>query len=100
MEVTFYSHSEDNRLRFAVIAWPGAGTVGCSAGTGSGRLMSSREAIGNRGRASQEAARRELLEETGAEVLVLEPVCAYSVTGKNRVSRKVRKPLVCSFMRR
>lgn len=26
------------------------------------------------------------MEETGAEVLVLEPVCAYSVTGKNRVS--------------
>lgn len=26
------------------------------------------------------------MEETGAEALVLEPVCTYSVTGKNRVS--------------
>ena len=98
MEVTLYSHSEDNRLRFAVIAARcGDGWLFC--------LHREREtyelpeAIGNRGEHPGSRAAG-TFEETGAEALVLEPVCAYSVTGKNRVSPQGRKPLVCSFMRR
>lgn len=85
MEVTLYSHSEDNRLRFAVIAARcGDGWLFCRH-----RERETYELPGGhreQGESIQEAARRELLEETGAEALVLEPVCAYSVTGKNRVS--------------
>ena len=34
----------------------------------------------------EDTARRELLEETGAEQYTIRPICAYSVTGKNRVN--------------
>ncbi len=85
MEVTFYSHWEDSRLRFAVIAaWCGGGWLFCRH-----RERETYELPGGhreQGESVEEAARREFLEETGAEALVLEPVCAYSVTGKNRVS--------------
>lgn len=39
------------------------------------------------GESIEEAARRELMEETGAVDFEIEPVCAYSVTGKTRVNR-------------
>ena len=85
MEVTFYSQWEDSRLRFAVIAaWCGDGWLFCR--HRERRLMNSRVVIGNRGRALRKPRGGNSWKKPAQRPLVLEPVCAYSVTGKNRVS--------------
>ena len=85
MKVRFYKNIEDRLLEFAVIVATSGGkwvfcrhkdrnTLECPGGH-----RKSREKI-------LDTAKRELAEETGAIDFHIEPVCAYSVTGKNRIS--------------
>ena len=85
MEVRFYDNIDDDLLKFAVIIakyedkW-----VFCKH-----RERDTFEIPGGHrepGENIEETARRELYEETGALEFSIEPVCVYSVTGKNRVS--------------
>lgn len=85
MKVEFYEQAEDMLLKFAVIAARADGKwVFCKH-----RERATWECPGGR-REGQETifqtARRELYEETGAVSFTLQPVCAYSVTGKTRVN--------------
>ena len=85
MKVRFYKNIEDRLLEFAVIVATSGGkwvfcrhkdrnTLECPGGH-----RKRREKI-------LDTARRELAEETGAIDFHIEPVCAYSVTGQNRVN--------------
>ena len=85
MEVKFYDTVEDSLLKYAVILSMYEGKwVFCKH-----RERDSYEIPGGhreRGEPIEETARRELYEETGAVDYTIEPICPYSVTGKNRVN--------------
>ncbi|MBR3963661.1 MAG: NUDIX domain-containing protein [Oscillospiraceae bacterium] len=85
MEVKFYDKADNDVLKFAVIIsrydnkW-----VFCKH-----RERDTYEIPGGHrehGEEITETAKRELFEETGASIFNLEPVCIYSVTGKNRLN--------------
>ena len=85
MEVKFYDAAEDALLKFAVIIsksddkW-----VFCKH-----KERNTFEVPGGHrehGEAILDTAKRELHEETGAVDFKIEPVCVYSVTGRNRVN--------------
>ncbi len=85
MTVKFYENVEDSLLKFAVIAAKSDGKwVFCKH-----RERDAYEFPGGhreKGESIYETACRELKEETGALEFTIEPVCVYSVTGKNRVN--------------
>ena len=87
IEVSFYESIDDRKLEFAVILSRSMGkwvfckhkdrdTYECPGGH--------REA----GESILEAAKRELREETGAVDFRIQPICAYGVKGKTRVSKQ------------
>ncbi len=85
MEVKFYDKADTDVLKFAVIIskynnkW-----VFCKH-----RERDTYEIPGGHrehGEDITETAKRELFEETGASIFNLEPICIYSVTGKNRLN--------------
>ena len=85
MEVKFYENVNDELLKFAVIIakhqdkW-----VFCKH-----KERDTYEIPGGHREKDEsiiETAKRELIEETGAIDFKIEPVCVYSVTGKNRVN--------------
>lgn len=84
-EVRFYDDPPDERLRFAVIlAVHNEKWVFCRH-----KARQTYELPGGHretGETVCAAARRELWEETGAREYTLAPVCAYGVTGRNRVN--------------
>lgn len=86
MKINFYENIEDSLLKFAVIIskyhekW-----VFCRH-----RERDTYEIPGGHREPNEsiaETAKRELIEETGALDFSISPVCAYSVTGKNRVNQ-------------
>ena len=87
MEIKFYENVDDSLLKFAVIIAKHSGKfVFCK--------HKERETYeipgGHResGEKIEYTARRELYEETGAVDFIIEPVCFYSVIGKNRVNKE------------
>lgn len=85
MKVNFYDKVDDSLLKFAVIISKAQGKlVFCKH-----KDRDTYEVPGGH-REPEEAildtAKRELQEETGAVEFSIEPVCVYSVTGKNRVN--------------
>ena len=85
MEVRFYDSVDDALLKFAVILAKAEGKwVFCKH-----KERNTFEIPGGHrepGEAIDDTAVRELQEETGAREFTIKPVCAYSVTGKNRVN--------------
>lgn len=85
MEVKFYENINDELLKFAVIIARHQGKwVFCKH-----KERDTYEIPGGhreKGESIIEAAKRELTEETGAIDFKIEPICVYSVTGKNRVN--------------
>ena len=85
MQVKFYDAVEDTLLRFAVIISKADGKwVFCKH-----KERDTYEVPGGHresGESILETAERELREETGAVDFTIEPVCVYSVTGRNRVN--------------
>ncbi len=85
MKVNFYEQVEDGLLQFAVIvARHGGKWVFCKH-----RERQTYELPGGhreQGESILDTARRELQEETGAVDFSMEPICVYSVLGKNRVN--------------
>ena len=85
MEVKFYDSVDDALLRFAVVISKTDGKwVFCKH-----KDRNTFEVPGGRresGESILDTAMRELQEETGAMDFTIEPVCVYSVTGKNRVN--------------
>lgn len=85
LEVNFFDSVEDSLLKFAVIISRTKGKwVFCRH-----KDRDTYEIPGGHretGESISDAARRELREETGAVDFTMEPVCAYSVKGKNRVN--------------
>ncbi len=85
MEVKFFDAVDDALLRFAVIIAKADGRwVFCKH-----KERDTYEVPGGHresGESILETAGRELREETGAVDFTIEPVCAYSVTGRNRVN--------------
>lgn len=85
MQVKIYETADDDKLRFAVIAARHNGDyVFCKH-----KERETLELPGGRREQGEdiiETARRELREETGALEFTINPVCAYSVTGSNRVN--------------
>lgn len=85
VEVKFYDTVDDALLKFAVIIARADGKwVLCKH-----RERNTYEIPGGHrepGEAIDDTAVRELQEETGAREFTIKPVCAYSVTGKNRVN--------------
>ena len=86
MEVKFYENINDELLKFAVIIakhqdkW-----VFCKH-----KERDTYEIPGGHREKDEsiiETAKRELIEETGAIDFKIEPICVYSVTGKNRVNK-------------
>ena len=85
MKVKFYENVEDSRLKFAVILskhkdkW-----VFCKH-----KQRDTYEIPGGHREENEtilDAAKRELCEETGAQDYKIEPICVYSVIGKNSVN--------------
>lgn len=87
MEVKFYDKVDDALLKFAVIIAKSQGKwVFCKH-----RERNTYEIPGGhreQGESIEDAARRELCEETGAIKFDIKPLCVYSVTGKNRVNEQ------------
>ncbi|MBO7424891.1 MAG: NUDIX domain-containing protein [Clostridiales bacterium] len=85
MEVKFYDNVDDALIQFAVIISKcGDKWVFCKH-----KERDTFEVPGGHRESDEsadETARRELNEETGANEFEIEPVCVYSVTGKNRVN--------------
>ncbi len=85
MQIKFYEQAEESLLKFAVIISRSGGKwVFCKH-----RERDSWECPGGHreeGETILQTAQRELMEETGALVFDLKPVCVYSVTGKTRVN--------------
>lgn len=85
MTVNFYDKVDDSLLKFAVIISKSEGKwVFCKH-----KERDTYEVPGGhreRGEAILDTAKRELKEETGAVEFSIEPICVYSVTGKNRVN--------------
>lgn len=85
MEVKFYENVDDALLKFAVIIAKSDGKwVFCKH-----KERDTYEIAGGHREENEtilETAKRELKEETGAIDFTIEPVCVYSVTGKNRVN--------------
>lgn len=86
MEVKFYDTVDDKLLKYAVIISKHKGKwVFCKH-----RERDTYEIPGGHREEAEDilaAAKRELREETGAIIFSIEPVCVYSVTGKNRVNQ-------------
>ena len=87
LQVKFYSSVDDSLLRFAVIATRcGNRWVFCKH-----KMRRTYEIPGGHregGETIEQAARRELQEETGAEDFSIRPICVYSVIGKNCVNSR------------
>lgn len=85
MEVKFYDDVKDSLLKFAVIISKSNGKwVFCKH-----KERDTYEVPGGhreKGETIEVTAERELREETGAKEFTINPVCVYSVTGKNRVN--------------
>ena len=85
MQVKFYDKIDDDLLKFAVIISKSNGKwVFCKH-----RDRDTYEVPGGHreaGELIEDAARRELKEETGALEFSITPICVYSVTGKNRLN--------------
>lgn len=85
MQVNFYDTVDDSLLKFAVIISKFDGKwVFCKH-----RKRDTYECPGGHREDNEiisDTAKRELREETGAREFSIEPVCVYSVTGKNRVN--------------
>ncbi len=83
VEVNFYDHVEDERLKFAVILAKTEGKwVFCRH-----RERDTYEMPGGHREAGEDiltTARRELREETGAVEFTIKPICVYSVKGTAR----------------
>ena len=86
MVVNFFDYVNDSKLKFAVIIAQCNGKwVLCKH-----KQRDTWEFPGGHrepGESIDETARRELREESGAVEFTVTPVCAYSVTGKNRVNK-------------
>jgi 8-oxo-dGTP diphosphatase len=86
MEVKFYDSVKDDLLKFAVIISKHNGKwVFCKH-----RERDTYEIPGGHREPNEtifHTAKRELTEETGALDFSMTPICVYSVTGKNRVSK-------------
>ena len=84
VKVKFYEMAQDELLEFAVIVSKAHGKwVLCRH-----RERDTYEVPGGHrepGETILETAKRELQEETGAQIFEIEPVCVYSVTGKTQV---------------
>lgn len=84
VKVKFYEMVQDELLKFAVIVSKADGKwVLCRH-----RDRDTYEVPGGHrepGETILETAKRELQEETGAQIFEIEPVCVYSVTGKTQV---------------
>ena len=87
LEVKFYNRVEDNLLKFAVIISKTDGKwVFCKH-----KDRDTYEIPGGHreiGETIMDAAKRELMEETGATEFDIKPICVYSVKGKTRVNEK------------
>lgn len=85
MQVNFYDKVDDNLLKFAVIISKSKGKwVVCKH-----KERDTYELPGGHrenGERIDDTAKRELMEETGAIEFLINPVCVYSVIGKNRVN--------------
>lgn len=85
MQVKFYDTINDNLLKFAVVISRAENKwVFCKH-----KERTTFEVPGGhreQGETILDAAKRELREETGAKEFSIEPVCVYSVTGKNRLN--------------
>lgn len=85
MQVNFYDKADDNLLKFAVIISKSKGKwVFCKH-----KERDTYELPGGHrenGERIDDTAKRELMEETGAIEFLINPVCVYSVIGKNRVN--------------
>ena len=85
MQVNFYDKVDDNLLKFAVIISKSKGKwVVCKH-----KERDTYELPGGHrenGERIDDTAKRELMEETSAIEFLINPVCVYSVIGKNRVN--------------
>lgn len=85
MIVNFYDSIDDELLKFTVLVAKSNGKwVFCKH-----KERNTFEFPGGHreaGEKIQETAERELMEETGARIFHIKPICVYSVTGKNRVN--------------
>ena len=85
MKIEFYNETEPELLRFSVIISRFDGKlVLCKH-----KVRDTYEFPGGHieaGESAEDAARRELYEETGAIEFDLRPICTYSAEGKNRVN--------------
>lgn len=86
MKVKFYEDAADDLLKFAVIISKYQGKwVFCKH-----KERDTYEVPGGHREDNEDilnTAKRELYEETGATIFSINKICAYSVTGKNRVNR-------------